>query len=311
MLFPNISVVAAAENYGRFCLAPLEPGHGTMLANGLRRVLLSSIPGAAIVKLKIAGVTHEFSTIAGVREDVPALILNLKGVRMRCFAERPVTVALTRFGSGPVRAGDIDPPTSIEIVNPEHYLCTIDKPDTELAVDLTIVRGRGAMLAEQRETPLPIGEIAIDAIFSPVIRVNFIVESLPGTGVEQPEQVLLEIWTDGTIKPGDALSHAGEILAQHAQAIADWAAPFAVVAEQSSGSRVPAELFATPIDMLELPTRTYNALKRAGITDVGRLVEMDEKALAGVRNMGSKSVEEIRAALAAKGYLADLALTPA
>ena len=308
LVMPDVSVLAAAENYGRFGIAPLEAGHGTMLGNGLRRVLLSSIPGAAITKIKIEGVYHEFSTIKGVREDVTELVMNLKGVRLRSFSERPVKVALTKIGQGTVRASDIDTPTTIEVVNPQHYLCEIDT-DAELAIDLTVERGRGASLADARDAPLPIGEIAVDAIFSPVIRVNYLVEPLAENGVQGRERLVMEIWTDGTIKAGDALSHAGQMLAEYAQIVASFGQPEPEVAPAlTTGSKIPAELYDTPIDVLDLTTRTFNALKRADITRLGQILEKDERALASIRNFGQKSVEELRERLRERGYIED---TPA
>jgi DNA-directed RNA polymerase subunit alpha len=300
LVMPKVSVLAAAENYGRFGIEPLEAGHGTMLGNGLRRVLLSSIPGAAITKIKIEGVYHEFSTIPGVREDVTALILNLKGVRMRSFSERPVKLALTKIGQGTVHASDIDTPTTVEIVNPQHYLCALDS-DVELAIDLTVERGRGASLADRREVQLPIGEIAIDAIFSPVVRVNYLIEPLDGPLGR--ERLVIEVWTDGTLKPGDALSHAGQMLGQYAQVVAAFGQPQPeAVPAGSSAPQIPAEVYDTPIDVLDLTTRTYNALKRADITRIGQILDKDEKALANIRNFGQKSVEELRDRLRERGY---------
>src|SRR5690349_12667639 len=174
---PKIEVVQAAENYGRFKIEPLDPGYGHTLGNALRRVLISSIPGSAITKIKIDGVYHEFSTIEGVREDVTEIVLNLKGVRLRSYAERPVKVLLTRQGAGPVRAGDIDTPSNIELVNPHHYICMLDNDDAHLEMELTVERGRGYLPVDVRET-LPIGEIPVDAIFTPVLKVNYVVDKV-------------------------------------------------------------------------------------------------------------------------------------
>ncbi len=251
---------------------------------------------------------HEFSTIKGVREDVTELVMNLKGVRLRSFSERPVKVALTKIGQGTVRASDIDTPTTVEVVNPLHYICEIDT-DAELAIDLTVERGRGASLADARDAPLPIGEIAVDAIFSPVVRVNYLVEPLAENGVQGRERLVMEIWTDGTIKAGDALSHAGQMLAEYAQIVASFGQPEPEVAPAlTTGSKVPAELYDTPIEVLDLTTRTFNALKRADITRIGQILEKDERALASIRNFGQKSVEELRERLRERGYIED---TPA
>jgi DNA-directed RNA polymerase subunit alpha len=298
---PTIQLLAASEHYGRFGIGPLEYGYATTIGNALRRVLLSSIPGAAVTRIKIDGVFHEFASIPNVREDVPELVLNIKGIRLRSYAERAVKVLLTREQTGPVRASDIDAPSTIEIVNPDHYLCTLDS-DALLSIELTVARGRGALLADQQERGI-IGEILVDAIFSPIPKVNFVVEpDHPEVSVGQ-ERLILEIWTDGTIKPGDALSHAAALLAQYHQAIVDGLHPSERGSEETAGLLdVPAETYDTPLEMLELSTRTYNALKRSGITTIGQVLEIAEKDLSNIRNMGAKSVEEIVAQLQAHGY---------
>jgi DNA-directed RNA polymerase subunit alpha len=243
---PKIEVVQAAENYGRFKIEPLDPGYGHTLGNALRRVLLSSIPGSAITKIKIDSVYHEFSTITGVKEDVTEIVLNIKGIRLRSYAERPVKVLLTKQGAGIVRASDIDTPSNVELVNPNHYICTLDS-----------------------------------------------------------DRLLIEIWTDGTIKAGDALSHAAQVLVQYAQTISGFnqLSLDAEVAKSPEGLTIPADIYDTPIEELDLSTRTYNCLKRADITKVGQVLEMDEKALLSVRNLGQKSMEEIRDKLIERGYI--------
>jgi DNA-directed RNA polymerase subunit alpha len=298
---PTIQLLAASEHYGRFGIAPFEHGYGTAIGNALRRVLLSSIPGAAVTRIKIEGVFHEFASIPHVREDVPELVLNIKGIRLRSYAERAVKMLLTRDSAGPVRASHIDAPSTIELVNPDHYLCTLDS-DALLSIELTVARGRGAMLADQQERGI-IGEILVDAIFSPSPKVNFVVEpDHLGVGSGN-ERLILEIWADGTIKAGDALSHAAELLAQYHQAIVDGLHPSERGSEEMAGSLdVPAETYDTPLEMLGLSTRTYNALRRSGITTIGHLLEIAEKDLSNMRNMGTKSVEEIIAQLQAHGY---------
>ena len=301
---PKIEVVQAAENYGRFKIEPLDPGYGHTLGNALRRVLLSSIPGSAITKIKIDGVYHEFSTIQGVREDVTEIVLNTKGIRLRSYAERPVKVLLTKQGAGVVRASDIDTPSNVELVNPTHYICTLDSDDATLEIEMTVERGHGYLPADQRDA-LPIGEIPVDAIFTPVPKVNYVVENTRVGQATDHDRLLLEIWTDGTIKPGDALSHAAQVLVQYSQTIADFnrtsieQEPMAEV----KGLAIPADIYDTPIEELDLSTRTYNCLKRADITKVGQVLEMDEKALLSVRNLGQKSMEEIRDKLIERGYL--------
>jgi DNA-directed RNA polymerase subunit alpha len=307
---PKIEVVQAAENYGRFKIEPLDPGYGHTLGNALRRVLLSSIPGSAITKIKIDGVFHEFSTITGVKEDVTEIVLNIKGIRLRSYAERPVKVLLTKQSAGIVRAEDIDTPSNVELVNPNHYICTLDSDDAHIEIEMTVERGKGYMAADQRDA-LPIGEIPVDAIFTPVPKVNYVVENMRIGQATDYDRLLIEIWTDGTIKAGDALSHAAQVLVQYSQTIADFNR---LTTEQEApatphGLVIPADIYDTPIEELDLSTRTYNCLKRADITKVGQVLEMDEKALLSVRNLGQKSMEEIRDKLIERGYIPKSSVT--
>ena len=302
MVLPRVTLVAAGTNYGRFAIEPLELGHGSPLGNALRRVLFSSIPGAAVTRIKLGGVIHEFSTIPGVLEDGTQLVLNVKGIRLRSYSERAVTMQMVKRGPGPVFASDIDAPSTVEIVNPEHYLCTIDD-DSVLEMQLTAERGRGTSLADNN-SGLNIGEIAVDALFNPVPQVNFLVDSIENGAGERHDRLTLEIWTDGTIKPGDALGHAAQVLTQHFGRIAifDQPEPKDEVAAPT-GRAIPADVYNRTIDELGLSTRTYNSLRRADITTIGRLLELDDRALHGIRNLGPKGVEEIRQRLAALGYL--------
>lgn len=301
---PKIELVQAAENYGRFKIEPLDPGYGHTLGNALRRVLLSSIPGSAITKIKIDGVYHEFSTVPSVKEDVTEVVLNVKGIRLRSYAERPVKVLLTKQGSGVVRASDIDTPSNVELVNPNHYICTLDSDDAHLEIEMTVERGKGYMAADARDA-LPIGEIPVDAIFTPVPKVNYVVENMRIGQATDYDRLLIEIWTDGTIKAGDALSHAAQVLVQYSQTIADFnrSTTEQEVASTPLGLVIPADIYDTPIEELDLSTRTYNCLKRADITKVGQVLEMDERALLSVRNLGTKSMEEIRDKLIERGYI--------
>lgn len=293
---PRVTLIAAGENYGRFAIGTLERGHASPLGNALRRVLVSSIPGAAISRVKIGRVIHEFSTIPGVLEDGTQLILNIKGIRLRCYAERPVALQLIKRGPGPVYASDIDAPSTVEIVNPQHYLCTLDD-DSTLEMQLTAERGRGVTLADN-VSGLNIGEVAVDALFSPIPRVNFIVEPQ-----DEGERLILEIWTDGTVKPGDALSHAAQILSQHFGRVAAISEPQEVAElPATAASTIPPEIYDRPIDELGLSTRTYNSLRRADITTIGKLLELDDRALNSIRNLGPKSAEEIRERLIVLGY---------
>ncbi|MEI6180606.1 MAG: DNA-directed RNA polymerase subunit alpha [Chloroflexales bacterium] len=302
MIQPRVTLIAAGTNYGRFAIEPLERGHGSPLGNALRRVLFSSIPGAAVTRIKLGGVIHEFSTIPGVLEDGTQLVLNIKGIRLRSYSERAVTMQLVKRGPGPVFARDIDAPSTVEIVNPEHYLCSVDD-DSVVEMQLTAERGRGTSLADNN-SGLNIGEIAVDALFNPVPQVNFVVEKVRVGLDTEYDRLTLEIWTDGTIKPGDALGHAAQVLTQHFGRIAsfDQPEPSAEVLAPT-GRLIPADVYNRTIDELGLSTRTYNSLRRADITTIGRLLELDERALHSIRNLGPKGVEEIRQRLALLGYL--------
>lgn len=305
LALPKIEAERAAENYARFRIEPLEPGYGHTVGNALRRVLLSSIPGSAITKIKIDGVYHEFSTLTGVREDVTELVLNIKGVRLRSYAERPVKIHLSKYGRGVVRASDIEAPSNVEVVNPDHYIATLDDDNARLDIELTVERHRGYLPVENRD-PVPIGEIPVDAIFTPIPRVNYVVENTRIGGVTDYDRLILEIWTDGTIKPGDALSHAAQVLGQYSQTIANFSRPEqpAEIAAAGNGMEgITPEVYDTPIEELELTTRTYNCLKRADITKIGQLLQMDEKDLLSVRNLGSKSIDEIKEKLVEHNYL--------
>lgn len=301
---PKIEVVSSAENYGRFKIEPLDPGYGHTLGNALRRVLLSSMPGSAVTKIKIDGVFHEFATIEGVREDVTELVLNIKGIRVRSGSERPVKLLLTKHGAGRVTAGDIAPAAGVEVVNPDHYIGTIDSDDTRLEIELTVERGMGYLAADQRDV-VPLGEIPVDAIFTPIPRVSYVVENTRIGQATDFDRLLLEVWTDGTVKPGDALGYAAAVLVQYSQTIADFNRLAVEPEEQPapSGLVIPADVYDTPIEDLDLSTRTYNCLKRADITKVGQVLQMDEKALLSVRNLGQKSMEEIRDKLNERGYI--------
>ncbi len=301
---PKIEVVQAALNYGRFKIEPLDPGYGHTLGNALRRVLLSSIPGSAVTKIKVDGVFHEFSTIEGVKEDMTEVVLNVKGIRLRSYAERPLKLYLSKQGRCVVRAVDIELPSNVELSNEEHYICMLDSDEARLDMELTVERGRGYISAEQRDV-LPIGEIPIDAIFTPIPRVNYVVENTRIGQATDFDRLLLEVWTDGTVKPGDALSHAAQVLVQYYQTIADFnrLSSEPVVPDVPSGLAVPPDVYDTPIEELDLSTRTYNCLKRADITKVGQVLQMDEKALLSVRNLGQKSMVEICDRLVERGYI--------
>ena len=309
LAMPKIEAERVAENYARFRIEPLEPGYGHTMGNAIRRVLLSSIPGSAITRIKIDGVYHEFATVPGVREDVTEIVLNVKGIRLRSYAERPVKLHLSRRGSGAARASDIDAPSNVEIVNPNHYIATLDNDDAHLDIEMTVERHRGYLPVEDRD-PVPIGEIPVDAIFTPIPRVNYVVEHTRIGGMTDYDRLILEIWTDGTWKPGDALSHAAQVLGQYSQTIASFSRAdqaFEPQGQTAVVGDIPADVYDTPIEDLDLTTRTSNCLRRADITKVGQLLQMDEKDLLAVRNLGSKSIDEIREKLVEHGFLPEAA----
>ncbi len=308
LALPKIECERAAENYARFRIEPLEPGYGHTMGNAIRRVLLSSIPGSAITRIKIDGVYHEFATVPGVREDVTEIVLNVKGIRLRSYAERPVKLHLSKHGAGVVRAGDVDVPSNVEIVNPQHYIATLDDENAHLDLELTVERHRGYVPVENRD-PVPIGEIPVDAIFTPIPRANYVVEHTRIGGMTDYDRLILEIWTDGTIKPGDALSQAAQVLSQYSQTIANFSRAdqpadlFPVGPQAMVADGIPPDVYDTPIEELDLTTRTSNCLRRADITKVGQLLQMDEKDLLAVRNLGSKSIDEIREKLVEHNFL--------
>jgi len=301
---PKIEVVQAADNYGRFKIEPLDPGYGHTLGNALRRVLLSAMPGWAISRVRVPGVFDEFAMIDGVREDVMEIVLNLKGVRLRASAEGALKLRISKRGAGTITAGDIDLPDGVELVNPEHYIATVEGDDARLEIDLTAERGRGYISADAGQI-LPIGEIAVDAIFTPVPRVAYVVENTRIGQATDFDRLIIEIWTDGTVRPGDALSYAAQVLVQYSTTVADFNRLSAEPDEAPApdGMVIPADVYDTAIEDLDLSTRTYNCLKRADITRVGQVLQMDEKALLSVRNLGQKSMEEIRDKLVERGYI--------
>lgn len=310
MVTPRIERDAEALNYGRFIISPLERGYGITLGNALRRVLLSSLEGAAVTSIRISDILHEFSPIPGVREDVLQVMLQIKQLRMKLHDVETARLYLEVRGEGVVTAADIIAPPEVEIVNPELYLFTVDDPDTVLEMEMTVERGRGYSPANERSRQLPIGELAVDAIFSPVRRVNFEVSAARVGQSTNYDRLTLEIWTDGTIRPEEALSQAAQILVAHFNYIAgirqeDMQHPTAVP-RAAAQPRLSSEAMETPIEQLELSVRVFNALKRAGISTVGDvldLLEKGESAIMNIRNFGEKSLEELKEKMREKGFL--------
>lgn len=299
----KVENVATAENYGRFKIEPLEPGYGITLGNALRRILLSSLPGAAITSIKIDGVSHEFTSLPNIKEDVTEIILNVKRIRLRSFSERPVRLNLSIRGERIARAGDIEAPGQlVEIINNDQPIATLDNPDARLDMELTVERGVGYNSAENRDN-MPIGVIPVDAIYTPIPKINYVVEHTRVGQMTDYDRLLIEVWTDGSIEPGDALSQAATILRQHSEIIANFNRIAEPEREPLPGSQVPSHFYETPIEDLNLSVRTYNCLKRSNITKVGQILAMDEKDLLSVRNFGRKSYDELRDQLIKHGFM--------
>ena len=310
MVTPKVEREAEARNYGKFVFTPLERGYGVTLGNALRRVLLSSLEGAAITSIRIQDVLHEFSDIPGVREDVIQVMLQIKQVRLVLHDVESAHLHLDVRGEGTVTAADIQVPAEVEIVNPDLQLFTVDDPKTRLEIDMTVERGRGYSPSNERLGRLPIGELPVDAIFSPVKRVNWTVASARVGQSTNFDRLLLEIWTDGTITPEVSLSTASRILIDHLRYVSGISDETLTVPSEKevAGSRLTSEAAETPIENLDLSVRVFNSLKRTGITTVGdvlELLEKGEEAVMSIRNFGEKSLEELRQKMQEKGFLHD------
>lgn len=302
----DILEVEEERNYGKFSMSPLERGYGTTLGNSLRRVLLSSLPGTAVSGIKFdEGVPHEFKTVKGVLEDVPEIILNIKGIAIKRLSGAGETVNLRLDVEGPkiVTASDITGDSDIEIVNGEHYICTVNS-EGAIHMDLTVIDGNGCSLADQnKDESDPIGAIAIDAIFNPVVKVNYTVENTRVGQITDYDKLLLEVWTNGTITPQEAVALGAQVLIDHLQLFTEL--PEYVVEEpQEADSPVEEEeesLSQKPIEDLDLSLRSYNCLKRANINTVGDILSRDKQELSKIRNFGKKSFSEVEEKILALG----------
>lgn len=308
MVTPKVERVAEARNYGKFIVSPLERGYGVTLGNALRRVLLSSLEGAAVTSVHITDVLHEFSDIPGVREDVIQVMLQIKQLRLILHEGDSSHLHLDVRGEGVVTAADIIAPPEVEIVNPDLYLFTVDSSKTKLEIDMTVERGRGYSPANERSGRLPIGELPVDAIFSPVKRVNWTVSSARVGQSTNYDRLIMEIWTDGTIAPEKSLGIASKVLIDHLRFMAGVSEEMLTIGveKEISGSRLTSEAAETPIENLDLSVRVFNSLKRTGITTVGDVLELLEKgdeAVMSIRNFGEKSLEELRQKMREKGFL--------
>ena len=307
LVLPKIESDASSRNYGRFIIGPLEMGYGITLGNALRRVLLRSLPGAAVTSIRISDVHHEFSDIPGVKEDTTQVILQIKQLRLRMYSEESARLRLDVRGEGTVVAGDLQAPPEVEIVNPDLYFFTVDSADTQVEIEMTVESGRGYSPAEDRER-LPISDLPVDAIFSPVRKVNYNVERARVGQMTNYDRLILEIWTDGTIRPNEALSQAAQILVTHLRLVAGVSEEVTPLepeeVEEEEG--IPREIYETPIEQLDLSVRVFNSLKRTGITSVGEVLEMlerGEEAMLTIRNFGEKSLAELKERLNAKGFM--------
>jgi len=304
MVLPKIEVANSSQNYGHFVISPLESGYGITLGNALRRVLLSSLPGAAITSIRMSGIHHEFSAIPHVREDTTRLILNVKQIRLRSRSEEPVRIHVEVTSEGPVTAGDINCPPEVEIVNPDQYLLTADSDEVDLDIEMVVGTGRGYSPAEERQR-LSLGEIPVDAIFSPVKKASYRVERTRIGQQTDFDKLNVEIWTDGTMSPDDALRKAANLLVQHLNLLAgSEAVAVEVIEDEVAG--IPPRIYEAPIEELELTVRAYNCLKRAGITKVGEILKRMEKGvdeMLAIRNFGKKSLDELVLKLREKGSM--------
>ncbi|HEW1687236.1 TPA: DNA-directed RNA polymerase subunit alpha [Streptococcus pneumoniae] len=292
---PNITKIDENKDYGKFVIESLERGYGTTLGNSLRRVLLASLPGAAVTSINIDGVLHEFDTVPGVREDVMQIILNIKGIAVKSYVEDEKIIELDVEGPAEVTAGDILTDSDIEIVNPDHYLFTIGE-GSSLKATMTVNSGRGYVPAdENKKDNAPVGTLAVDSIYTPVTKVNYQVEPARVGSNDGFDKLTLEILTNGTIIPEDALGLSARILTEHLDLftnLTEIAKSTEVMKEADTES--DDRILDRTIEELDLSVRSYNCLKRAGINTVHDLTEKSEAEMMKVRNLGRKSLEEVK-----------------
>ncbi|NYE57969.1 DNA-directed RNA polymerase subunit alpha [Carboxydothermus ferrireducens] len=299
---PKIETEELNDRYGRFVVEPLERGYGITLGNSMRRILLSSLPGAAVTSIKIEGVLHEFSTVPGVVEDVTEIILNIKNLTLKLHGDEEQVLRIEAEGEGVITAKDIIAPPEVEILNPDLVIAHIAEGG-RLFMEMTVARGRGYVPAERnKKGEHVIGVIPVDSIFSPVLKVNFQVENTRVGQITDYDKLTLEVWTDGSIRPDEAVSLAARIMVEHLQL-------FVNLNERATGVEIMVEkeedakekLAEMPIEDLDLSVRSYNCLKRAGINTVGELIQKTEADMMKVRNLGKKSLEEVISKLNSMG----------
>ncbi|MBQ5315593.1 MAG: DNA-directed RNA polymerase subunit alpha [Oscillospiraceae bacterium] len=303
---PEIEIAELKTNgtYGKFVVSPLERGYGITLGNSLRRVLLSSLYGVAVISVKIDGVHHEMSTIPNVKEDVTEIILNIKGLTAKMYGDGPKTVVIEAEGECEVTAGDIKTDSEVDILDPGMHIATLGK-DAKLYMEITIDKGRGYVSAEKNKQrhDFPIDTIAVDSIYTPVLKVNYKVDNTRVGNVTDFDKLTLEVWTDGTISAKDAVSLAAKFLNEHLLSFID-------LSEEASNTEIMIEkddkgkekILEMSIDELELSVRSFNCLKRAGINTVNDLISRSEEEMMKVRNLGKKSFDEVKEKLSSLGY---------
>ncbi len=305
LVIPKIECVESGDNFGRFIAEPLEKDFGTTLGNALRRVLLGYLPGAAVTRVKIEGIQHEFSPIPFVKEDTIEFLLNVKALRLKSISDNPGRLTLEVEREGRVCAADIKPSTDFEIANPELYLATLDSTEARLYVELDVELAEGYREAESSDN-MSVGTIPVDAIFTPIRKVNFTVEPVHVGRETSRERLCLEVWTDGTISPVDAISQGADILIKQLSPFVSYATASEVEEEDLVRSSIPDEKYNMPVEQLNLSVRTMNCLRRGGISTVGELISKGEQELFALRNFGQKSKQELDERLSALG----LSLTP-
>jgi DNA-directed RNA polymerase subunit alpha len=304
---PTVHEVETAKDHGRFEIEPLEAGYGTTLGNSLRRVLLSSLTGAAVTAVSIEGVAHEFSSIKYVKEDVGEILLNIKQLSLTCHNPDGARLTLDVQGGRRVTAADITPNSDVEIANPDLYLCTLDGAHAKLRMDLTVEMGKGYSPADRnKKEGQPIGVIPVDAIFTPVIKANFLVEKTRVGQDTDWEKLILEIWTNGTIPPVEAVSRAAEYYIHHLNLFATFGESLTASTNGAVvGTDLKSRLADVPVEELELSVRALNCLKANDITKLGELLNMRVEELLALRNFGAKSLDEIKQKLVARGFVAE------
>lgn len=301
MLEPNFSIKTEVEkpNYGLFVIEPLEQGYGHTLGNSLRRVLLSSLSGAALTSVKIVGVPHQFSTLEGLKEDVVELILNLKKVRLSMTQGEEAVLKLSKKGPGVVTAADFEVPAGVEIVNPDVVIATLSDKKASLDMEASVAKGFGYVPADEQQVH-ELGRIPMDALFSPVVRVNYRVDATRVGRMTNLDKLVMEIWTDETISPLDALRTASKVLVSYFLQVYE---PKAKVAEENVAvtPSISDEVLKMRIEELDIPTRIVNALARGGIETIGQLLGTQKADLLKIKNLGAKSLSIVEEKLREKG----------